>query len=79
MLNKKHPLYQEDLNNILSVKGLEGLEGKSILITGATGLIEEQHDPRRDRFPESAELFRPYVPGTCDGRAGPAGGTGNRH
>ena len=37
-MNKKHPLYQEDLNNILSVKGLEGLEGKSILITGATGL-----------------------------------------
>lgn len=42
MLNKKHPLYQEDLNNILSVKGLEGLEGKSILITGATGLIGMQ-------------------------------------
>ncbi|MCR5070264.1 MAG: NAD-dependent epimerase/dehydratase family protein [Prevotella sp.] len=42
MMNKKHPLYQEDLNNILSVKGLEGLEGKSILITGATGLIGMQ-------------------------------------
>ena len=41
-MNKKHPLYQEDLNNILSVKGLEGLEGKSILITGATGLIGMQ-------------------------------------
>ena len=42
MMNKKHPLYQEDLNNILSVKGLDGLEGKSILITGATGLIGKQ-------------------------------------
>lgn len=39
MLNKKHPLYQEDLNHILSVKGIEKLEGKSFLITGATGLI----------------------------------------
>ena len=32
-LNKQHPLYIEDLNHILSVKG------KSFLITGATGLI----------------------------------------
>ncbi len=38
-LNKKHPLYQEDLQNVLSVKGLGRLAGKSILITGATGLI----------------------------------------
>ena len=38
-LNKLHPLYQEDLLNILSVKGIETLKGKSILITGATGLI----------------------------------------
>ena len=38
-LNKLHPLYQEDLSNILSVKGIETLKGKSILITGATGLI----------------------------------------
>lgn len=38
-LNKYHPLYQEDLSNILSVKGIEKLKGKSILITGATGLI----------------------------------------
>ena len=39
LLNKLHPLYQEDLSNILSVKGIETLKGKSILITGATGLI----------------------------------------
>lgn len=39
LLNKIHPLYQEDLSNILSVKGIETLKGKSILITGATGLI----------------------------------------
>lgn len=38
-LNKLHPLYQEDLLNILSVKGIETIKGKSILITGATGLI----------------------------------------
>lgn len=38
-LNKNHPLYQEDLNNILEVPGIEALHGKSFLITGATGLI----------------------------------------
>ena len=38
-LNKKHPLYQEDLKYILSTKGIESLRGKSILITGATGLL----------------------------------------
>lgn len=37
--NKKHPLYQEDLEYILSTKGINTLKGKSILITGATGLI----------------------------------------
>lgn len=38
-LNKSHPLYQEDLRYILSTKGIETLRGKSILITGATGLL----------------------------------------
>lgn len=38
-LNKKHPLYQEDLKNILSVHGIEMLHGKSFLITGATGML----------------------------------------
>lgn len=38
-LNKQHPLYVEDLNYILSTKGIENLRGKSILITGATGMI----------------------------------------
>lgn len=38
-LNKQHPLYQEDLDMILSTKGFERLYGKSFLITGATGLI----------------------------------------
>lgn len=38
-LNKKHPLYQEDLENVLSTKGLDSLRGKSVLVTGATGLI----------------------------------------
>ncbi len=38
-LNKQHPLYQEDLANVLSVPGIEGMKGKKILITGATGLI----------------------------------------
>lgn len=38
-LNKKHPLYQEDIDAALSIKGLETLKGKRVLITGATGLI----------------------------------------
>lgn len=39
MINKQHPLYQEDLKNILDVPEVERLKGKSFLITGATGLI----------------------------------------
>ena len=38
-LNKQHPLYIEDLNHILSIKGIGIFAGKSFLITGATGLI----------------------------------------
>ena len=37
--NRNHPLYKEDLDFILSTKGIEKLKGKSLLITGATGLI----------------------------------------
>lgn len=37
--NKNHPLYQEDINNILEIPNIEHLKGKSLLITGATGLI----------------------------------------
>ena len=35
----KHPLYQEDLEVILQTKGIQQLQGKRFLITGATGLI----------------------------------------
>ena len=35
-LNKKHPLYQEDIANILNLNGLESLKGKKFLITGET-------------------------------------------
>lgn len=38
-LNKQHPLYQEDLDYILSVPGIQSLRGKRCLITGASGLI----------------------------------------
>lgn len=38
-LNKQHLLYQEDLNNILFIKGIGNLRGKSFLITGATGMV----------------------------------------
>lgn len=36
---KEHPLYIEDLQHAIQVKGIERLYGKSFLITGATGLI----------------------------------------
>lgn len=38
-LNKKHHLYVEDLNRVLSIGGLEKLSGKRVLVTGASGLI----------------------------------------
>lgn len=38
-LNKLHKTYQEDLDYILSVKGIQNLRDKRFLITGATGLI----------------------------------------
>lgn len=38
-MNKQHPLYQEDLQKVLSTKGIEKLHGKSFLVTGATGLL----------------------------------------
>lgn len=36
---KRHSLYREDLENILSVSSVELLKGKSFLITGATGMV----------------------------------------
>ncbi len=39
MLNKQHPLYQEDLDFILKIPAIDTLRGKTFLITGATGLI----------------------------------------
>ena len=39
MINKQHPLYQEDLKRIMEIPEIETLKGKSFLITGATGLI----------------------------------------
>lgn len=38
-MNKNHPLYLEDIKTVLATKGVEQIRGKSILITGATGLV----------------------------------------
>lgn len=38
-MNKQHILYQEDVRNALSAVNLEPLRGKTVLVTGATGLI----------------------------------------
>ena len=38
-LNRNHPLYIQDLENILQTKNVNLLRDKSILITGATGLL----------------------------------------
>lgn len=37
--NKQHPLYREDLEDILKTNGLGPISGKTVFITGATGLI----------------------------------------
>ncbi|MDE6150375.1 MAG: NAD-dependent epimerase/dehydratase family protein [Prevotella sp.] len=39
MIDKRHPLYMEDLRRVLAVTGVERLRGKSVLVTGATGLL----------------------------------------
>lgn len=38
-MNKQHPLYKDDIARILSIKDIEFLYGKTILITGATGMV----------------------------------------
>jgi nucleoside-diphosphate-sugar epimerase len=38
-MNKENALYQQDLRNIVSMPGIETLHGKTILITGATGMV----------------------------------------
>lgn len=38
-LNRNHPLYIQDLENVLRIKNIGLLKGKRILITGATGLL----------------------------------------
>ena len=38
-MNKKHPLYQEDILNVISTEGIDALRGKKFLITGATGMV----------------------------------------
>lgn len=38
-MNKHNPLYREDIRHILSVNGIDGLKGKTVLITGASGLL----------------------------------------
>lgn len=37
--DKRHPLYQKDISNILSINGIDSLHKKSFLITGATGMV----------------------------------------
>ena len=39
MAEMMHPLYKEDIHNILSIKGIDCLKNKSFLITGATGMV----------------------------------------
>lgn len=38
-MNKLHPLYKDDIARILSIKDIEVLDGKTLLITGATGMV----------------------------------------
>lgn len=38
-INRQHPLYVEDINHVLQTTGIDQLNGKRFLISGATGLI----------------------------------------
>lgn len=38
-MNKQNILYKEDIQRVLSLKGIETLKGKTFLITGATGMV----------------------------------------
>lgn len=38
-INKKNKYYQDDLDYILSIEEIDSFKGKSILITGATGMV----------------------------------------
>lgn len=38
-MRKDHNLYQQDLQRALNVEGIEALQGKTVLVTGATGMI----------------------------------------
>lgn len=38
-MNKQHTLYKEDLQQVIKVQGIDRLKGKTVLVTGATGLI----------------------------------------
>lgn len=39
IINIQHPLYQEDLRNVVDIEGIRWINDKRVLITGATGLI----------------------------------------
>lgn len=39
LINKNHPLYKKDIENVLSINGINSFKDKSILITGATGML----------------------------------------
>ena len=38
-MNKEHELYKEDIRRLLSAEGIKALQGKTFLITGATGMV----------------------------------------
>lgn len=38
-ISKQHALYEEDLEHVLATPGFDTLQGKSVLITGASGLV----------------------------------------
>ena len=68
VLNKKHPLYQEDLAQIAGAVP-QGLEGKSVLVTGASGLIGSiLTDALADCSRQSGRNIRVYAMGRNLGR-----------
>lgn len=61
--DKRNRLYQEDLDFILGVKGIDALRGKSILISGATGMVGVCLIDALMKFNESGAGVRIYAIG----------------
>ena len=69
-IEKGHPLYPADLDEILGVKDIDHLRGKRFLITGATGLIGVCLIDALMKYNETGASIDIYAVGRSKGKAG---------